>query len=65
MIAEQQPPGKVPGGPLLWPQGPSRLPTAAGEEAEQREDQDHDQDDPKKIHSVTPFPMVVGCGGLL
>jgi hypothetical protein len=32
---------------------PSRLPAAAADEAEQRQDQDHDQDDVEQVHALS------------
>jgi hypothetical protein len=42
----------VPGGPSRPLDGPTRLPTPAREEAEQREHENHNQDDPENAHAV-------------
>ena len=56
VVAHEGPPRLSGTAHLLCADGPSvRLPDAAREEAEQREYQDDDQDDPEDSHFSSPF----------
>jgi hypothetical protein len=46
-IAKVRPPGNPPGGLFIQCLGPRLLPAAAAEEAEQRQHENHDQNDPE------------------
>jgi hypothetical protein len=52
MIATARAARQVPGGLFRTFVGPRCLPAPAREEAEQREHENHDEDDPKNAHAV-------------
>ena len=63
-IDKRRPPGNPPGGLFAKCLGPSSLPAASAEEAEQRQHENHDQDDPEKRHE-SPFVDCPFRGGHL
>ena len=60
MIAMKRPPGKCRAAHHSSRSGPSGLPVPAREEAQEREHEDHDKDDPENAHAVSlpPFGLV-------
>src|SRR4029077_7856645 len=61
MIAGTWAAGQVPGGPFRTLTGPRCLPAPAREEAQQRKDEDHDEDDPEDAHAISCLPCRLDC----